>query len=63
MQKGRLTINGLWKMKNRALIFPHILGWLLYISYELSLVEVTVGLSATVTHYSIYYGEHRPLLF
>jgi len=55
MQKGRLTTNGVWKMRKRAVFFPHILGWVLYISYELSLVEITVGLSATVIHYSVYY--------
>lgn len=42
-------------MINKTLVFRHFLGWLIYISYELSLIEVTVGLSKSAFNYAVFY--------
>lgn len=42
-------------MVTRTLIFRHILGWLIYIGYELSFIQITVGLSSSVNRYVIFY--------
>jgi two-component system LytT family sensor kinase len=42
-------------MINKTLILRHFLGWLIYISYELSFIEITVGLSSSVIRYAVFY--------
>lgn len=43
-------------MKKRSLVlFRHLLVWLIFITYEMSLIQITVGLSASAFHYAIFY--------
>jgi len=50
-------------MVNRTLILRHLLGWLIYISYELSLIEVTVGLNPSAGRYAIFYALNIGLFY
>lgn len=40
---------------NKAILLRHVLIWAIYISYELSLIQLTVGLNASVSHYTFFY--------
>ncbi|WP_428327941.1 sensor histidine kinase [Mucilaginibacter sp.] len=42
-------------MKRRVVVFRHILVWLIYIGYEMSLIQITVGLSTSAFHYIVFY--------
>jgi len=42
-------------MKNKGVVMRHVIVWLIYISYELSLIQITVGLNGSIFHYAIYY--------
>eukprot|EP01037_Dinobryon_pediforme_P010925 gene10925-11008_t len=33
----------------------HVLAWLIYIGYEMSLIQITVGLSTSAFHYIVFY--------
>jgi two-component system LytT family sensor kinase len=40
---------------NRTVILRHLLGWAIYIAYELSLIEITVGVKSGALHYGFFY--------
>ncbi|WP_121811246.1 sensor histidine kinase [Mucilaginibacter kameinonensis] len=42
-------------MKNRDIVFSHIVGWIVYILYELLSVAATAGLRGPLYHFPIYY--------
>jgi two-component system LytT family sensor kinase len=42
-------------MKKRAVVLRHVLAWLIYIGYEMSLIQITVGLSTSAFHYIVFY--------
>jgi two-component system LytT family sensor kinase len=42
-------------MKKRVVVFRHVLAWLIYIGYEMSLIQITVGLSTSAFHYIVFY--------
>jgi two-component system LytT family sensor kinase len=42
-------------MMNRTVIFRHVLVWVIYIAYELTLIQVTVGTSFGALHYGFFY--------
>ncbi|HVW95877.1 MAG TPA: histidine kinase [Mucilaginibacter sp.] len=51
-------------MKKRSLVlFRHLLVWLIFIAYEMSLIQITVGLSASVFHYVIFYALNICLFY
>jgi two-component system LytT family sensor kinase len=42
-------------MGNKAVVFRHLLFWLVFISYELAYLHFTVGWQATLFHFVIFY--------
>jgi two-component system LytT family sensor kinase len=50
-------------MVNKALVFRHVLFWLIFISYELAFLHFTVGWRATLVHFIIYYSLNIGLFY
>jgi two-component system LytT family sensor kinase len=42
-------------MKRSVIFFRHGFVWLLFISYEMSLIQITVGLKGSLLHYALFY--------
>lgn len=42
-------------MKNRDIVFGHVIAWLVYILYEVSSVALTAGLHGPLYHFPVYY--------
>lgn len=40
---------------NKVILLRHVFIWTIYISYELSLIQLTVGLNASIFHYAFFY--------
>jgi sensor histidine kinase YesM len=43
------------EMKKRVIVFRHALVWLIYIGYEMSLIQITVGVTTSAFHYGVFY--------
>lgn len=42
-------------MKKGSIIIKHIVSWLIFICYEMSLIQITIGVDTPLIHYSLYY--------
>jgi two-component system LytT family sensor kinase len=50
-------------MNLKSTVLKHILVWLIFVSYELAYLFFTVGLHASVAHFTIYYGLNILLFY
>jgi len=50
-------------MRNRKLWLRHLVGWFLYIVYELACIEFSVGLKGSVLHFAFFYGFYISLFY
>ena len=42
-------------MNNRSIITRHVIAWVIFISYEMSLIQITMGINPSLFHYALYY--------
>lgn len=50
-------------MNKRSIITRHVIAWLIFISYELSLIQITMGINSAIFHYALYYALNICLFY
>lgn len=49
--------------KRRVIILRHVLVWVLFIAYEVSLIKISVGLTSSAYHLAVYYALNIALFY